>query len=121
MEDHIIRGDGPTATSSKIGYLLSGPVSHTHSLNIVTSALHISTQHNEDDSIQKFYDLETTGIAVESNSDKQFYKSTRGHVLLVFMMVHTAPDSRGKRATHHCQLTLMYVGREPVHWLTVFH
>ena len=72
VEDHIIRGDGPTATSSKIGYLLSGPVSHTHSLNIVTSALHISTQHNEDHNIQKFYDLETTGIAVENNSDKQF-------------------------------------------------
>ena len=72
VEDHIIRGDVPTATSSKIGCLLSGPVSHTHSLNIVTSALHISTQHNEDHNIQKFYDLETTAIAVENNSHKQF-------------------------------------------------
>ena len=72
IEDHIVRGDGPTATSSKIGYLLSGPVSHTHSLNVVTSTLHISTQLNEDHNIQKFYDLETAGIAVENNSDKQF-------------------------------------------------
>jgi len=32
VEDHIIRGDGPTAMGSKLGYLLSGPLgtaSHT--------------------------------------------------------------------------------------------
>ena len=72
VEDHIVRGDGPAATSSKIGYLLSGPVSHTQTLNIITSALQISTQLNEDHNIQKFYDLETTGITLENNSDKQF-------------------------------------------------
>ena len=70
VEDHIIRGDGPTATSSKIGYLLSGPFSHTHFLNVIPSALHISTQHSEDNNIEKFNDLETTGIAIENNSDK---------------------------------------------------
>ena len=57
VEDHIIRGDGSTATNSKIGYLLSGPVSHTHSLNVVTRALHTSTQHNENHNIQKFTTL----------------------------------------------------------------
>ena len=72
MEDHIVRGDGPTATSLKIGYLFSGLVSHTQALNVVTSALQISTQLNEDHSIQKFYDLETTGITIENNSDKLF-------------------------------------------------
>ena len=51
VEDHIIRGDVPTATSSKIGYLLSGPVSHTLSLNVATNTLHISTQHNENHNI----------------------------------------------------------------------
>ena len=72
VEDHIVRGDGPTATSSKIGYLLSGPISHTQTLNIVTNALQISTQLNEDHNIQKFYDLETTGITLENSTDKQF-------------------------------------------------
>ena len=72
VEDHIVRGDGPTATSSKIGYLLSGPVSHTQSLNVVTSTLQISTQLDDDHNIQKFYDLETTGIIKENNSDKHF-------------------------------------------------
>ena len=41
VKDHIVRGDGPTATSSKIGYLLSGPVLHTQTLNVVTSTLQI--------------------------------------------------------------------------------
>ena len=72
VEDHIIRGDGPTATSSKIGYLLSGPTSLTHSFNVVTNILHISTQHNEDNNLQRFWDLEMTGTAAENNSDKQF-------------------------------------------------
>ena len=64
VEDYIVIGDGPTANSSKISCLLSGPVSHTQTLNVVTSALQISNQLSED---QKFYYLETTGIALENN------------------------------------------------------
>ena len=117
VEDHIIRG-GPTAISSKIGYLLSGPVSHTHSLNVVTSALHISTRHNEDHNIQKFYDLEITGIAVENNSDKQFLQEYSRTCII------RLPD--GSYCTRFpwkesLQLIPMYAGREPIHWLTVFH
>ena len=62
VEDHIVRGDGP----------LSGPISHTQSLSVVTSTLQISTQLDDDHNIQKFYDLETTGIIKENNSDKHF-------------------------------------------------
>jgi len=29
VEDEVIRGNGPTAIKSKVGYLLSGPVRHT--------------------------------------------------------------------------------------------
>ena len=43
VEDHIIRGNGPTAMNSKIGYLLSGPLSpqQTSALNI----LNVTTQY----------------------------------------------------------------------------
>ena len=30
VEDSVIRGDGPTAVKSKIGYLLSGPMNSQH-------------------------------------------------------------------------------------------
>jgi len=29
VEDHVIRGNGPTAVGSKLGYLLSGPLETT--------------------------------------------------------------------------------------------
>ena len=32
VEDHIIKGNGPTAMSSKLGYLLTGPLLTEHSL-----------------------------------------------------------------------------------------
>ena len=35
--DHIIRGTGPTAMSSKLGYLLSGPALLPRPVNIVNS------------------------------------------------------------------------------------
>jgi len=79
VEDHIIRGNGPTATSSKIGYLLSGPVSHTQSLNVVTSSLHVSTQDSEPCDIQQFWDIETTGTTAENNSDKHFLEEYSQH------------------------------------------
>ena len=42
VEDHIIRGQGPTAMKSKLGYLLSGPLSQSQ--HPTTSALNIITQ-----------------------------------------------------------------------------
>ena len=43
VEDHVVRGDGPTAVRSKIGYLLSGPIrdkdekTSNHVFNVMTS------------------------------------------------------------------------------------
>ena len=55
VEDHIIRGNGPTAMNSKIGYLLSGPLSpqQTSALNI----LNVTTQYHGGD-LQKFWAIE---------------------------------------------------------------
>ena len=42
VEDVVIRGNGPTAVGSKLGYLLSGPLTRTHSGATINS-LHVVT------------------------------------------------------------------------------
>ena len=55
VADHIVRGPGPTAAKSKIGYLLSGPVPTTsQSTRIRASILHVMTSHKQDE-----FDLES--------------------------------------------------------------
>lgn len=46
--DHIVRGEGPIAMQSKLGYLLSGPLAPPTSPIIDTSVLHISIPLEED-------------------------------------------------------------------------
>jgi len=52
VEDHIVRGDGPTAVQSKLGYLLSGPLTLSSSscYSTVTS-MHIGI-HNDPENNQ---------------------------------------------------------------------
>ncbi|XP_052218332.1 uncharacterized protein LOC127835952 [Dreissena polymorpha] len=65
VQNHVVRGNGPTAVQSKLGYLLSGPLPNTsegtmhHMLNIMTSLL------NTDD-IERFWKLESIGITPEA-------------------------------------------------------
>ena len=61
IEDEVIRGKGPTAVKSRIGYLLSGPVgagekSSNHVFNVITS------RANEASSLERFWSLESLGI-----------------------------------------------------------
>ena len=73
VEDHIVRGNGPTAMASKLGYLLSGPLSPTHSQDVVTNILHVATQHADDEcDLQRFWNLEAAGTEVENDADKKF-------------------------------------------------
>lgn len=64
VEDHIVRGCGPTAAKSKIGYLLSGPVpSVGRYATPQTSILHVMTAHKQDEfKLEQFWDLESVGI-----------------------------------------------------------
>ena len=43
VEDYIVRGDGPTAVQSKLGYLLSGPLIHSAPSHTATSSTLVST------------------------------------------------------------------------------
>ena len=74
VEDHIIRRNGPTAMSSKLGYLLSGPLPMEEPLNTTTSS-HAAVQYNgKECDLQQFWNLEATGTTSvnEGNSDKGF-------------------------------------------------
>ena len=53
--DHIVRGDGPTAVSSRLGYLLSGPLPVPQFSSVVTSLLNMVANHGTDEqSLQSF-------------------------------------------------------------------
>ena len=63
VEDHIVRGDGPTAVQSKLGYLLSGPLVHSAPSHTATSMrIGIHSEHgNEEQTLEKFWALESSG------------------------------------------------------------
>ena len=76
VEDHTIRGTGPTAVASKLGYLLSGPLpKHSHSPTI--SLFHVSAQTPKETSdLERFWSIESTGTQLTTeNSDEQFLQS----------------------------------------------
>ena len=73
MEDKIIRGDGPTAVESKIGYLLSGPTKKSTNEG-GTFMLNILISHKEEEyDLEKFWKIERLGITpqVKENTQKE--------------------------------------------------
>ena len=70
VEDKIVRGDGPTAQQSKLGFLLSGPVSSQASQQNVTT-MPIAT--SEGPNLEKFWSIEEAGTSPskpeQSNTD----------------------------------------------------
>ena len=76
VEDRVIRGPGPTAVKSKVGYLLSGPM-HVHapvkSEQLSSSVLNIVTPHRvEEWEIHKFWEIESSGTEKDCNTNKNF-------------------------------------------------
>ena len=63
VEDNIIRGDGPTAQQSKLGYLLSGPINQVRPQSTTTNGFHVAvmTLTIGDPNLQQFWSLEETG------------------------------------------------------------
>lgn len=54
VEDHIVRGNGPTAMRSKLGYLLSGPI-RTSSTQGTSTAFHVNVQSAPEPDLQQFW------------------------------------------------------------------
>ena len=72
--DHVIRGDGPTAVKSKLGYPLSGPLNLPNHTQEITSTFHISVSPtNIEETIEKFWTIESTGtLSTSPQSHDQF-------------------------------------------------
>ena len=72
VEDHVIRGRGPTAVASKLSYLLSGPLQTSSSLpsNTVVNPLQTISSTKEDElDLEKFWSLEAMGISPQSEKN----------------------------------------------------
>ena len=79
VEDNIIRGSGPTAAKSKIGYLLSGPTlaySSTLELNATVLKAVVATER-EEETLERFWNLESIGILPNEieEEEREFVKS----------------------------------------------
>ena len=73
--DDVIRGNGPTAVQSKLGYLLSGPLVQSAASNTITSmhiGININSEHgNVDQTLEKFWEVESSGtFPIMKNSDR---------------------------------------------------
>lgn len=78
--DHTVRGNGPTAVSSKLGYLLSGPVSAVNSLQTrsTTSLVCMVTSHKQEEKdLLNLWSVESIGISPPTSldPDEQFLQN----------------------------------------------
>ena len=77
VDDTVIRGQGPTAVASKLGYLLSGPLqtSLTKPSETCVNLLHtLSSTKKEEFDLEQFWSLEAIGISpqYEKNDHETF-------------------------------------------------
>ena len=88
VENHVVRGPGPTAVASKLGYLLSGPtnIHHLSVMNTLVCKVLTSTSDLEHQ-VVAYWDLETLGItddpgkqacSYKTYSDTQLYTNDEG-------------------------------------------
>ena len=78
VEDNIIRGNGPTAMQSKLGYFLSGPLHDSRSLVNAANILHVMTAHKQEEyDLERFWTMESTGISptITGDADKDFLQN----------------------------------------------
>ena len=66
VEDHVIRGNGPTAVKSKLGYLLSGPIETPSARKPVVSSFHVAAQPTPN--LEQFWSVESVGITPKEES-----------------------------------------------------
>ena len=73
IEDRVIRGNGPTAVKSKLGYVLSGPLKHTSQTNTVVTRMFNVIIDVEEQDIELFWRLESIGIDSTLTETKDDY------------------------------------------------
>ena len=67
--DHIVRGHGPTAVESKLGYLLSGPIQPIPHLS-AANVLMVTNSYCNDFDLERFWNLESVGVSLTDDTTK---------------------------------------------------
>ena len=78
IQDHVVRGNGPTAVQSRLGYLLSGPLPLLQPIEAASLHVSILSCTTTDVTQSRFWNVESTGTtrSIET-SDADFYRSTQ--------------------------------------------
>ncbi|XP_071127721.1 uncharacterized protein [Mytilus edulis] len=80
--DDIIRGEGPTAVESKLGYLLSGPTMTSTCTTSRSSILNVIVSHKTEElNLEKFWEIESLGVEdktgnTENDEFQKMYEET---------------------------------------------
>ncbi|XP_070576133.1 uncharacterized protein [Ptychodera flava] len=93
--NHIVRGAGPTAISSKFGYLLSGPTGKRGKLDSDINIHHVNVETHTDDDIRNWWNLELIGVKADSqndeNTDFETYRDTHLRVEMTVQSLMRRP------------------------------
>ncbi|XP_053378498.1 uncharacterized protein LOC123533118 [Mercenaria mercenaria] len=76
VQNRIVRGNGPTAVSSKIGYLLSGPLPSSPTNTPTTYIMNVLTSPPDVHELERFWKLESMGITPEEDPSSTEYLQT---------------------------------------------
>ena len=80
VQDHIVRGDGPTAQKSRLGYLLSGPLPClSNQVSSLMLQINTTISQSQDPDLQCFWSVETIATNADDQHDTEFlhsYQST---------------------------------------------
>ena len=129
VENHVIRGEGPTAVKSRIGYLLSGPLQTTTTeksgrtlmMNIMIS------RNTEEYDLEKFWKIESSGTeladeksAAGNTEFHSIYKNTcisyhdnRYFVMLPWKEEHPPLPTNKEIAQRRTENVIKRLQREP--------
>ena len=88
VQDHIVKGEGPTAQKSKLGYLLSGPLpSSSNQVSSVMLQINSTISQPQDLDLQYFWSVETIATNADDQHDTEFLQS--------YQSTHISGDSSG--------------------------
>ena len=82
IRDHVVRGPGPTAVASRLGYLLSGPT-HMNNVSVMNTQIYkvlVNTDEEMND-ISNYWKLETIGIKDEPMFEIEQFENYRDKYL----------------------------------------
>ena len=108
VEDTFIRGQGPTAVASKLGYLVSEPLQTdiVHPADTVVNLLQtLSSTREAEFDLQQFSSLDPH-LLIRTNMNS-FFKTIKALQLQETLIAVTAPNFHGKRTLRHYQLTMV--------------